>query len=137
MPNRLSGPAGSNVKVSCALRALGTAVLTLAEAASAAAKEMLHACPFPGVSWQADTGPGGVRAIAPNPAQSHKEKIRFNRLAAATSRPPAARLLPSQRGMTKEPSWVAVQRLLQSRPKPKRKARDKYKMRRPCGRLKL
>ena len=73
MPNRLSGPAGSNVKVSCALRALGTAVLTLAEAASAAAKEMLHACPFPGVSWQADTGPGGVRAIAPNPAQSHKE----------------------------------------------------------------
>ena len=59
MPNRLSGPAGSDVKVSCALRALGTAVLTLAEAASAAAKEMLHACPFPGVSWQADTGPGG------------------------------------------------------------------------------
>lgn len=90
MPNRLSGPAGSNVKVSCALRALGTAVLTLAEAASAAAKEMLHACPFPGVSWQADTGPGGVRAIAPNPAQSHKEKIRFNRLAAATSRPPGS-----------------------------------------------
>ena len=95
----------------------------------------MHACSpeYPGRQIQGQ----GVRAIAPNPAQSHKQTIRYYRLAAETSRHPAAKLLSSQEGMTKEPSWVAVQRLLQSRPQPKRKARDKYKMSRPCGRLKL